>query len=68
MSAGSDPEVLTVKELGKLLRVGRNQAYALVRSGAITSCRVGGSIRIPRPALESFLRGAARPYTAEEPA
>jgi excisionase family DNA binding protein len=54
------PDILTVGELRRILRIGRNQAYALVNSGRLESCRVGrGSIRIPKAALERFLRGGS---------
>jgi excisionase family DNA binding protein len=51
------PDILTVRELGEILRIGRNQAYALVKSGRVECCRIGkGSIRVPKAALERFLR------------
>ena len=52
------PEILTVREVGRILRIGRNQAYGLVNSGRLRSCRIGGIIRVPRVALEQFLAGA----------
>ncbi len=51
------PDILTVREVGLILRIGRNQAYALVASGRVRSCRIGGSIRVPRTALELFVEG-----------
>ncbi len=51
------PDVLTVREVGRILRIGRNQAYALIASGRVRSCRIGGSIRVPRSALEQFVGG-----------
>lgn len=52
---GSFPTFLTVQELARVLRIGRNQAYALVNSGKVMSCRFGGSIRVPRTALDRLL-------------
>jgi excisionase family DNA binding protein len=49
------PDFLTVRELRNILRIGRNQAYALVNSGQIGARRFGGSIRIPRAAIERLL-------------
>ena len=49
------PLILTVEQLAEVLRVGRNTAYDLVRSGQIRSVRVGRQIRIPRDALIDFL-------------
>lgn len=49
------PLVLTVDEAGKILRIGRNAAYDLVRCGLISSIRVGRTIRVPRQAVADFL-------------
>jgi excisionase family DNA binding protein len=54
-SLASVPDFLTVRELARVLRIGRNQAYALVNSGQVLSCRFGGSIRIPRTAVQRLL-------------
>ena len=50
------PLVLKVEELMSVLSVGRNTAYELVRSGQISSFRVGREYRVPRDAVEVFLR------------
>ena len=47
------PEVLTVKDLQKALRISINTAYALVHSGEIRAKTVGRQLRIPR---DEFLR------------
>lgn len=49
------PLVLTIDDLMQVLSIGRNTAYALVRSGQIRSLRVQKQIRIPRDAVEEFL-------------
>ena len=49
------PPVLRVKELPQILSISRNTAYALVRSGAIHSIRIGRTYRIPREALAEYL-------------
>ena len=41
-----DHEMLTVAELAKFLRVGRNTAYKLVLDGTIPSIKIGKQIRI----------------------
>jgi excisionase family DNA binding protein len=51
------PEVLTVAEVARVLRIGRNQAYALVGSDELPSIRVGRSIRVARSALHAMLSG-----------
>ena len=53
------PLSLTVTELAKVLRIGRNSAYQLVSDGTIRSIHVGRSIRIPRTALMQFLENPA---------
>lgn len=53
------PLSLTVSELAKVLRIGRNSAYQLVSDGTIRSIHVGRSIRIPRTALMQFLENPA---------
>ena len=50
------PPVLHVKDLAALLSVSQNTAYALVRSGQVRSIRIGRAYRIPRDAVEDFLR------------
>ena len=49
--------LLTVSELARELRIGRNTAYTFVRSGQIRSIKIGRTIRVPRTALEDFLAG-----------
>ena len=51
------PLVLRVEDLMPVLDIGRNTAYALVRSGQIRSIKVGRQIRIPRNAVIEFLSG-----------
>ena len=49
--------LLTVQELSNELRIGRNTAYEMVKTGLIRSVRIGKVIRVPRKALEDFLEG-----------
>lgn len=49
------PMTLTVEEVSKLLRVGRNTAYRLIQEGNIRCIRCGRKIIIPKDALEEFL-------------
>ena len=51
------PLVLRVEDLMPILDIGRNTAYALVRSGQIRSVKVGSHLRIPRDAVIEFLQG-----------
>ena len=51
------PLVLRVEDLMPILHVGRNAAYAMVRSGQIRSIRIGHQFRIPREAIQELLTG-----------
>lgn len=61
MDANHDnlPMVLTVEEVSRLLCIGRNTAYELVRSGQIRSVKVGRIYRIPRAAVDEYLGKAS---------
>ena len=50
-----EPEVMTVMEAAKILRLGKNKAYDLVNSGRLSSIKVGGKIIIPKMCLVAFL-------------
>ncbi len=58
MRLANAPDVLTVPEVARLLRLNRNTVYDLIRSKALYAARIGHSLRVPRAALEEFLDGA----------
>jgi excisionase family DNA binding protein len=65
-TAADLPEVLTVDEAARLLRIGRNNAYARAREwlasgGAhgLPVVKLGRSLRVPRAALQRMLDAAA---------
>jgi len=41
------PDVVTVNQLCKMLGIGRNTAYSLLKSGRLKSVRIGIKYRIP---------------------
>jgi excisionase family DNA binding protein len=49
------PDVLTVKEVAPILRVGRNQLYTAVARGELAAIRIGRTIRIPKSAVLDLL-------------
>jgi len=49
--------MLKVREVAAILRCGKNQAYELIRSGAIRSVRIGTAIRVPVEAMEEYKAG-----------
>lgn len=53
-------DVVTVPELAKMLRIGRNTAYDLISNGQIQSVRIKNQIRIPKDKIIEFLKGKAR--------
>ena len=50
------PLILSVDELTKILGIGRNTAYDLIRCGIIRSVRIGHKIKIPKDSLLEFLQ------------
>lgn len=65
MRMNEAPELLTVTEAARLLRIGRNTAYSLVARGVIPHVRLGHLIRVPRASLEGWLTGAGAPKNPE---
>lgn len=49
------PEILTVQEAAKYLRLKRSTAYELIKQGVIPSVRLGRQIRVPKNRLVRFL-------------
>jgi len=49
------PNVFTVCEVAKILRIGKISAYQAIAKGEVPSIRIGRRILIPRHALESLL-------------
>lgn len=56
---GKDKEdkriTLNADEVAKLLGLGRNTTYTLLRSGRLRSVRVGRRLVIPRSEIDAFL-------------
>jgi len=51
------PDVLSVQELAKILRIGKNAAYDLVKQQIITSRKVGRKYLIPKICIIAYLQG-----------
>jgi excisionase family DNA binding protein len=51
------PDVMTVKEIAKVLRTGVNTVYGLVHAGAIRSVRIGKRFIVPKREVLEFLDG-----------
>jgi len=56
------PDILTVKELCQALKIGRNTAYNLLKSGTLNSVRIGARYLIPKVYVIAYLqRQSGRP-------
>lgn len=49
------PLMLDIKDVARILGVGKNLAYSLVNSGEIKALRVGTRIRIPKQSLVDYI-------------
>lgn len=49
------PDVVTVKEMQTMLRIGRSTAYKLIGDGVIPSVRIGSSYLITKKNIEKFM-------------
>ena len=54
-------DVVTVEQLAEMLKIGRNNAYELIRSSQVFSIRVGRQIRIPKEAVIQYIRAKGDP-------
>ena len=51
------PDVLTVENVQKMLRIGRHEVYRLILSGKLYALKVGKSYRIPKVKAIDYLIG-----------
>lgn len=49
------PMVLSIEDICKILCIGKNSAYTLIRAGHIKHFRVGRQIRITKSALLEYI-------------
>lgn len=49
------PDVITVEDLMEMLKIGRNTAYTLLKSGTIKTIRVGKRYIIPKTSVISYI-------------
>lgn len=59
LTINQPPVVLKVEDLAKVLSIGLNSAYELVRSGQVRSVKVGRIYRIPKSAVDEYLNQAS---------
>jgi len=53
------PDVLTIPEVARVLRIGRNTAYEAVRRNEIPAIPIGRRLVVPKQALCQLLSGQA---------
>ncbi|HEY1969438.1 MAG TPA: helix-turn-helix domain-containing protein [Pseudonocardia sp.] len=51
-------QFLTVAEVAAMMRVSKMTVYRLVHAGELPAARVGRSFRVPRQAVQEYLRSA----------
>uniref|UniRef100_UPI0006D2A0EB helix-turn-helix domain-containing protein n=1 Tax=Clostridium sp. NkU-1 TaxID=1095009 RepID=UPI0006D2A0EB len=49
-------DVISVKELCEILRIGRNRAYELLQTDQIKGFQMGRPWKIPKASVENFLK------------
>jgi excisionase family DNA binding protein len=54
----AEVQFLTVAEVAAMMRVSKMTVYRLVHAGDLPAARVGRSFRVPRGAVEDYLRNA----------
>lgn len=49
------PDILSVDNLQKILKIGKNNVYRFIYTGAIKHMRIGRSIKIPKTFLIDYI-------------
>ena len=49
------PDLLSINELQKALKISKNTAYCLIQNGSIKHMKIGRAIRIPKQFLIDFV-------------
>lgn len=53
-------DIITIDELCEMLRIGRNKAYELLRSGKIVAFRCGRLWIVSKEAVEEFVKSRGK--------
>jgi excisionase family DNA binding protein len=59
MERNSERLTYKIEEAGRLLGIGRNQAYEAARRGDFPVIKIGKRLLVPKQALDRMLRGEA---------
>ena len=60
-----EPLMYRADEVATALRIGRSKAYAMMASGELPTVRLGRAVRVPRAALEAWIRAQTDPVAKE---
>ncbi len=52
-----EKKVYTVDDIARILSIGKNAAYTLVKSNVFHSVRIGGQYRISKKSFNEWLKG-----------
>jgi excisionase family DNA binding protein len=55
MDTSQQPEVMTLDEVAKYLRMGQSTIYKLVNNGDLPAFKIGGSWRVQRELLQKWI-------------
>ena len=53
----NEEEILTLEEMMKYLKIGRNLALKILMEGKIKAAKIGNMWRIPKKNVDKFLNG-----------
>ncbi len=51
----NEPDILTVPDVIRLLRIGKNTVYSLIKDGSIASIKQGKKIIVPKTCLVDYV-------------
>jgi excisionase family DNA binding protein len=57
MRPSEERKTYDIVEAGRLLGIGRNQAYEAAKRGDLPTIRIGRRVLVPKAALDRLLRG-----------
>ncbi len=61
------PDIVTVRELQKMLGISRPLAYTLINSGKIRALKLGNQYKIPKVHVISYMLGTGHPCANTKP-
>lgn len=55
-STNSEQILISIEELCSILKIGKNSAYKLIKSGKIKCFRIGRVWKIPKDSIDKYIR------------